>query len=98
MASIRVWSARSSTCTSPSAISPDSNALASIGRSDSFAHEPTQSVWYIVCPVAGRTWPTTSHRPVVGGDVQQQVGEAEVGQHAPLRDEADEVLDLVAGE
>ena len=36
--------------------------------------------------------------PVVGGDVEQQVGEAEVGQHAPLGREADEMLDLVAGE
>ena len=32
----------------------------------SLAHDPTQSVWYIVWPVAGRTWPTISQRPVVG--------------------------------
>ena len=30
--------------------------------SDSLAHVPTQSVWYIVCPVAGRTWATTAQR------------------------------------
>ena len=35
--------------------------------SDSLAHEPTQSVWYIVWPVAGRTWATTAHRPSTVG-------------------------------
>ena len=33
---------------------------------------------------------------VGGGDVEEQVGEAEVGQHAPLTDKSLQVIDLVA--
>ncbi len=61
-ASMRAESGNSSTRTSPSVISPDVNADASTDCSLTLANEPTQSVWYTVWPVAGRTWPTISHR------------------------------------
>ena len=61
-ASMRAEFGRSSTSTSPSVISPDVNDDDSTDRSLTLANVPTQSVWYTVWPVAGRTWPTISQR------------------------------------
>ena len=45
--------------------------------------------------MTGRTWPTTSQRPSRARHVQQEVGEAEVGQHPPLAHQPLEVGDVV---
>ena len=48
-------------------ISPDVNDDDSTERSLTLAKVPTQSVWYTVWPVAGRTWPTISQRSSLVG-------------------------------
>ena len=59
---MRVSSEMPSTVISPSTTSPVRWARAMNSTSESLAHVPTQSVWYIVWPVAGRTCATTAHR------------------------------------
>jgi hypothetical protein len=67
MASMRVSSGTSSTSISPSTGAADSYAFTSSSVSVALAQVPTQSVWYMVWPVAGRTWAATRHRSSVVG-------------------------------
>ena len=78
---------------------PVRHASATSGRSAAGSTSPTQSARYIVWPVVGRIWPSTSHRrPRAVGREEQQVGEAEVGEHPPLRHQSLQVGDLRAPE
>ena len=54
----------------PRPVRPCRTPCRAAAASDGFAHDPTQSVWYIVWPVAGRTWPTTDPA-IVGGSARR---------------------------
>ncbi len=80
------------------------HARATSGRLSSSTSWPTRSTRCSVWLVLGRTWPTMTKRArvvVVGARLrheQQQVGEAEVGQHPPATDQPFEMLDRRAAQ